>query len=240
MFYSLHRHPHSIDALATVPSQYPNATSTILTGSSDGLVRAVQLFPTKLLGVVSDHGDFPIERIAVDREGEGQWVGSVGHDECVKLTDLRKVFEDEDGSEGDADEAQSDEAAARDGNDNSSEDEDLESGSGSSSDSAESDAAEKLAASTKATSTTQSKQKTKTKTAEIKDDSDNDEDEEDEGAHVESDVDSSGTDSDDSDEGRKRKKKKRKVQDPLGREQKRPRRARNDEVRAEDGFFADL
>lgn len=92
------RHPHSIDALCTLPSSYPSSHSTILTGSSDGLLRAVQLFPTKLLGVVADHGEFPIERIAIDRAGEGHWVGSVGHDEVLKLTDLREVFEDEDGN----------------------------------------------------------------------------------------------------------------------------------------------
>lgn len=78
-----------------MPSRYPNAQLTLLTGSSDGLLRAVQLFPTKMLGVVADHGEFPIERIAVDMCGEGNWVGSVGHEEVLKLTDLREVFEDE-------------------------------------------------------------------------------------------------------------------------------------------------
>lgn len=93
-------HPHSIDALCNLPSSYPSSHSTILTGSSDGLLRAVQLFPTKLLGVVADHGEFPIERIAVDMGGEGHWVGSVGHDEVLRLTDLREVLEDEaDGEE---------------------------------------------------------------------------------------------------------------------------------------------
>ena len=58
-------------------------------------MRAVQLFPTKLIGVVADHGDFPIERIAIDCAGEGRWVGSVGHDEILRLTDLKAVFEDE-------------------------------------------------------------------------------------------------------------------------------------------------
>lgn len=91
----LHRHPQSIDALCAIPSRYPNAQSTLLTGSSDGLLRAVQLFPTKLLGVVADHGEFPIERIAVDMNGEGRWVGSVGHEEILKLTDLQEVFEDD-------------------------------------------------------------------------------------------------------------------------------------------------
>jgi len=88
-------HPQSIDALCTLPSSYPSSHSTILTGSSDGLLRAVQLFPTKLVGVVADHGSFPIERIAVDLGGEGRWVGSAGHDDNLKMTDLRAVFEDE-------------------------------------------------------------------------------------------------------------------------------------------------
>ena len=82
-----------------MPSAYSSSNSTILTGSSDGLLRAVQLFPTKLLGVVVDHGSFPIERIAIDRGGEGHWVGSVGHDEKLRLTDLREVFEGSDGEE---------------------------------------------------------------------------------------------------------------------------------------------
>ena len=68
----------------------------------------MQLFPTKLLGVVADHGEFPIERIAVDMAGEGRWVGSVGHEEVLKLTDLEEVFEDDgeagsDGEEGEED-----------------------------------------------------------------------------------------------------------------------------------------
>ncbi|KAH9854606.1 WD40 repeat-like protein [Lenzites betulinus] len=102
-------HPQSIDALCAIPSHYPNAHSTILTGSSDGLLRAVQLLPTKLLGVIADHGEFPIERIAVDMSGEGRWVGSAGHEESLKLTDLKEVFEDED-NEG-SDEAESDDGA---------------------------------------------------------------------------------------------------------------------------------
>ncbi|KAA1472358.1 WD40 repeat-like protein [Dentipellis sp. KUC8613] len=89
-------HPHSVDALCALPSYYPSSNNTILTGSSDGLLRAVQVLPTKMVGIVADHGDFPIERIAVDRAGEGRWVGSVGHDEILRLTDLREVFEDED------------------------------------------------------------------------------------------------------------------------------------------------
>ena len=93
-------HPSSIDALCPLPSSYPSSHSTILTGSSDGFLRAVQLLPTKLLGVIADHGEFPIERIAVDRAGDGRWVGSVGHEDVLRLTDLKDVFEDEDGEGG--------------------------------------------------------------------------------------------------------------------------------------------
>jgi len=63
-------------------------------------LRVIELLPTRLVGVIADHGDFPIERIAIDHAGEGRWVGSVGHDEVLRLTDLREVLEDED--EGDA------------------------------------------------------------------------------------------------------------------------------------------
>jgi hypothetical protein len=94
-------HPHSVDALCALPAAYPSAHSTLLTGSSDGLLRAVQLYPTKLLGAIADHGAFPIERVRVDMGGQGTWVASVGHEEAIKMTDLREVFEDDKEGEGD-------------------------------------------------------------------------------------------------------------------------------------------
>lgn len=117
-----------------MPSSISNvdASSTILTGSSDGLVRAVQVLPTRLLGVVADHGEWPIERIAigggteqltlehkeevesgskagetlrsvdVDEEAEAEegaartpgrwWVGSVGHEDVLRMTDLEEAL----------------------------------------------------------------------------------------------------------------------------------------------------
>lgn len=119
-----------MDALCSLPFSIPNVdtSSTLLTGSSDGLVRAVQVLPTKLLGIVADHGDLPVERIEIGGGGGGQlnlelagtsskssrkmgkkrgggeedeyqvethsrwWVGSVGHDEVLRLTDLEDFF----------------------------------------------------------------------------------------------------------------------------------------------------
>ena len=38
------------------------ADDLILTGSSDGLIRLVNIQPHKLVGVLGDHGDFPVKR----------------------------------------------------------------------------------------------------------------------------------------------------------------------------------
>lgn len=79
-------HPSSIDALCTLTQD------VIITGSSDGLIRAVQIFPTKFLGVLADHGEFPIERIKLDRNSK--WLGSASHDEMLKLTDVEDALEE--------------------------------------------------------------------------------------------------------------------------------------------------
>ena len=88
-------------------------------------MRAVRILPTKMLGVVADHGDWPVERISIGG-GVGQlsiepeedksakvaknklktnqdetvgaeqqqrwWVGSVGHDDTLRMTDLEGFF----------------------------------------------------------------------------------------------------------------------------------------------------
>ncbi|CAE7192727.1 unnamed protein product [Rhizoctonia solani] len=93
-------HPHSVDALATL------SEDVIVTGSSDGLVRVVQVLPNKLLGVIADHGTFPIERLRTDRNGA--WLGSASHDNVLKLTDVRDALVDSD--EDDSNEGGSDES----------------------------------------------------------------------------------------------------------------------------------
>lgn len=130
----------SVDALCNLPPDLPgvDTASTILTGSSDGYVRAVQILPTKLIGVVADHEEWPIERISIGG-GHGQlsiepaetsvdkansskignqsdehqthgepeyqrkwWVGSVGHEDVLRMTDLEGFFRDNVGSEDNA------------------------------------------------------------------------------------------------------------------------------------------
>ncbi|KAG8712797.1 WD repeat-containing protein jip5, partial [Ceratobasidium sp. 395] len=82
-------HPHSVDALAAL------TPDVIVTGSSDGLVRVVQLLPHKLLGLFFvDHGTFPIERLKIDRNRA--WLGSASHDDVLKMTDVRDALVDSD------------------------------------------------------------------------------------------------------------------------------------------------
>jgi WD40 repeat protein len=79
-------HPSSIDALLKVDED------TLLTGSSDGLIRVVQIHPDKLLGVLGDdHGGFPIEKLEFN--SNRHVVGSVSHDNYVRLWDARVLDE---------------------------------------------------------------------------------------------------------------------------------------------------
>ncbi|MCO5568659.1 hypothetical protein L7F22_022358 [Adiantum nelumboides] len=95
-------HPASVDTLCTLDRD------TILTGSSDGLVRVVQILPHKLLGIVADHGGMPVERIV----RKGSWLASIGHGPEVKLTDVSELLEpgseDEEGEDDDGRDASED------------------------------------------------------------------------------------------------------------------------------------
>jgi len=93
-------HPTSIDALLSI------TPDVIATGSSDGMIRFMQLHPTKFLGVIADHGEFPVERLRLDRRGK--WMGSASHDEVVKLTDVEGALEDSDDDDGEKEEESDD------------------------------------------------------------------------------------------------------------------------------------
>ena len=97
-------------------------------------MRAVRILPTKMLGVVADHGDWPVERISIgcgmgqlsiepeedksaniakkklkankdETSGAEQqqkwWVGSVGHDDTLRMTDLEGFFREAEQAETD-------------------------------------------------------------------------------------------------------------------------------------------
>jgi len=79
-------HPQSVDALLKVDED------TLLTGSSDGVLRLVQIQPDKLVGVIGDHDGFPIEKLQFN--STRTHVGSVSHDNLVRLWDVRMLQDD--------------------------------------------------------------------------------------------------------------------------------------------------
>jgi WD40 repeat protein len=87
-------HPASIDALLKVDEE------TLLTGSSDGLVRLVQIHPDKLLGVLGDHDGYPIEKLQFN--SSRSFVGSVSHDSIIRLWDATVLDDDADESDEEA------------------------------------------------------------------------------------------------------------------------------------------
>jgi WD40 repeat protein len=93
-------HPASIDALLKVDED------TLLTGSSDGMLRLVQIHPDKLLGVLGDHDGYPIEKLHFN--ATRSVVGSVSHDSFIRLWDARMLHDDYDDEE---------ESAAQEGSD---------------------------------------------------------------------------------------------------------------------------
>jgi len=86
-------HPQSLDALLKIDED------TVLTGSSDGLVRAVQLLPNTLLGVLGGHDGFPVEGLGFS--AGRKMVGSLSHDEYIRLWDGSFLNEDSDNDDDD-------------------------------------------------------------------------------------------------------------------------------------------
>jgi len=79
-------HPSSVDCLQVI------SDDLICTGCDDGKVRAVQLFPTRFLGVLGHHNGFSVESLSVSHDKS--ILASSSHDQTIKFWDLSSV-EDE-------------------------------------------------------------------------------------------------------------------------------------------------
>ncbi|KAJ9086234.1 WD repeat-containing protein jip5 [Entomophthora muscae] len=85
-------HPESVDAIVKFDED------TIITGSSDGILRVVGILPNNLLGVLGHHDDFPIERLAITNDRHH--VASCSHDKTIKFWPIHELLgEDSDEDE---------------------------------------------------------------------------------------------------------------------------------------------
>lgn len=65
------------------------------------------------VGLIASHEEYPIERLKLDRNKK--WLGSVSHDECVKLTDVEDILEESEEEDVDMEEKEDDETEAKEG-----------------------------------------------------------------------------------------------------------------------------
>lgn len=84
-------HPDSVTSIVAFDEE------TILTGSSDGLIRVLNIQPNKMLGVLGEHSDFDIERIVLCPDKS--CLASISHDNTTKLWNAGLLLEDDSGSD---------------------------------------------------------------------------------------------------------------------------------------------
>jgi WD40 repeat protein len=75
-------HPMTVDTLATIG---PNC---IVSGAGDGLLRILRVTPLEVVDVLGDHGEFPVECLAVSHDGA--MVASCSHESEIKFWDVRQ------------------------------------------------------------------------------------------------------------------------------------------------------
>jgi WD40 repeat protein len=89
-------HPDSVTSIVAIDDE------TILTGSSDGIIRVLSIQPNKLLGVLGEHSDFDIERIVLNADKSR--LASISHDHTLKLWNSGMLLaEDEEDDDSDND-----------------------------------------------------------------------------------------------------------------------------------------
>ncbi|KAF8926609.1 hypothetical protein BGZ52_005391, partial [Haplosporangium bisporale] len=90
-------HPNSIDTICKIDE------NTVATGSSDGIIRVIDILPNKFQGIVGEHDDFPIEVIRLSHDKT--YLASCSHDDTVRFWDVRYMTSEREEEDDDSDEA---------------------------------------------------------------------------------------------------------------------------------------
>ncbi|KAG0266412.1 WD domain repeat-containing protein 55 [Actinomortierella ambigua] len=110
-------HPNSIDTICKIDED------TVVTGSSDGLIRVIDILPNKFQGIVGEHENYPIEclRLSHDRT----FLASSSHDDTVRFWDIRYLTTERgDGDEDDDSEEAKEETGDKDDDEEEDEEDD--------------------------------------------------------------------------------------------------------------------
>lgn len=78
-------HPDSVTCLLKIDDD------TILSASSDGLIRVLSVQPNRMLGILGEHGDLDVERISAS--ADQRLLASMSHDSILKVWDLGQLID---------------------------------------------------------------------------------------------------------------------------------------------------
>lgn len=76
-------HPMSVDCMCSLTDDI------VCTGSCDGVVRAVNILPNRFIGVIGQHGDFPVENLTLSRDKKT--LASCSHDQTIKFWNVEDI-----------------------------------------------------------------------------------------------------------------------------------------------------
>lgn len=85
-------HPDSVSCMLKYDE------SSVITGSSDGMIRVLSVLPNKLLGILGSHDEFPVEGLKLNHDK--MLMASISHDEGIRFWDV-SILHDEDAEEDD-------------------------------------------------------------------------------------------------------------------------------------------
>ncbi|KAK1343371.1 hypothetical protein QTO34_016151 [Cnephaeus nilssonii] len=73
----------------SIDCMVPVTDSLLCTGSTDGVIRAVNILPNRVVGTVGQHAGEPVEELALSHCG--RFLASSGHDQCLKFWDMAQL-----------------------------------------------------------------------------------------------------------------------------------------------------